>query len=65
MYKLLYSAVDSIRNGVRIIVGRDLKDTIANVRRIDDRILSIKIEKNKIINVRRNGNKILSIKFVF
>ena len=42
-YKLLYSGSDGTRNGVAIVVDLDLKDNIVNVRRISDRILSIKL----------------------
>ena len=41
--KLLYSNVDGIRNVVGKVLGRDLKDKIVNVKRVEGRILSIKI----------------------
>ncbi|KAL4197283.1 hypothetical protein AMTRI_Chr04g250330 [Amborella trichopoda] len=42
-YKLWYIGKDNNRNGVRIIVDKDLKDKVVNVKRIGDRLLLIKL----------------------
>ena len=42
--KLFYSKANKYgRNGVRIVLSEDLKGTIANVKRISDRVMSIKM----------------------
>lgn len=45
--KLLYSGGDGTRNGVGIVMGRDLKDKIVTVKRIGDSISSIKLALEK------------------
>lgn len=47
LYKLLNSRTYETRNGMGIVVERDLKDKIVNVKRIRDKILSIKLHIEK------------------
>ncbi|KAL4179673.1 hypothetical protein AMTRI_Chr13g88450 [Amborella trichopoda] len=51
-YKLWYTRKDNNKNGVGIIVDKDLKDKVINVKRIGGRLLFIKLSlKEEIINV--------------
>lgn len=49
MYKLLYSSVNRIQNGLGIVLGQDLKDKIINIRIIGDEFLTIKLVLEKVI----------------
>ena len=42
-YKLWYTGKDKTKNGVGIIVAKDLRDDVVEVRRKGDRILLIKL----------------------
>ncbi|VDO22023.1 unnamed protein product [Heligmosomoides polygyrus] len=42
--KLLYNGEDTKRNGVGIAVAESLKDSVAAVQRISDRIMSLRLD---------------------
>ncbi|KAL4196736.1 hypothetical protein AMTRI_Chr04g184660 [Amborella trichopoda] len=51
-YKLWYTRKDNNRNDVGIIVNKDLKDKVVNIKRIGDRLLLTKfVSREEIINV--------------
>ena len=51
-FKLWYSGRDKGRNGVGIIIYKDLKESVVEVKRLDDRIILIKlILEEEILNV--------------
>ena len=42
-YKLFYAGKNNTRNGVDIVVDKDLKEKIVRVKRLSDRIITIKV----------------------
>ncbi|XP_070032051.1 uncharacterized protein [Nicotiana tomentosiformis] len=42
-YKLLYSGVQKGKNGVGILVDRELRESVIEVRRVNDRLMIIKL----------------------
>nr|XP_016505907.1 PREDICTED: craniofacial development protein 2-like [Nicotiana tabacum] len=42
-YKLWYSGVQKGKNGVGILVDRELRESVVEVRRVDDRLMTIKL----------------------
>jgi hypothetical protein len=51
-FKLWYSGKDKARNGVGIVVSKDLKDNVVEVQRFGDRIIRVKLVlEEEIINI--------------
>ncbi|KAL4182996.1 hypothetical protein AMTRI_Chr11g152990 [Amborella trichopoda] len=51
-YKLWHTRTDNNKNGIGIIVDKNLKDEVVNIKRISDKLLLIKLVlKEEIINV--------------
>ena len=51
-YKLWYTGINRSRNGVGIVVNKDLKEDVVNVKRYGDRIIAIKLVLGEeIVNV--------------
>ena len=42
-YKFFYAGKNTTRNGVSIVIGKDLKEKIIEVKRLGDRIIAIKL----------------------
>ena len=44
-YKLWYSGLNKAKNGVSILVGRDLVEQVVDVRHKSDHIISVKLRR--------------------
>jgi exonuclease III len=48
-YKFFYSGSDGKKNGVGIVLNSKLKECVMDVRRINDRLISLKIIMDKVV----------------
>ena len=51
--KLFYNGADGRKNGIRIVVRKELAESVLEMRRVSDRLMTMKLEvKGSILNTR-------------